>query len=382
MDDAEPASPVKLDRDAALIVALELLRTSVADLNASLADNATQFSGRQAPDLSKSDSTTTSRDLSEETRRLQLSEIAERGRRANEDRILAREKPGGDRQTQGGGAMAMLAGKFAAVLGPLQFFGQILQSNASGFQILTQSMSLLAAVLAPVFLPIVLAVAGALLDLSEDVQNKLLPGLREWSRIIFSTVVPVLGELVSMFNAVIDTLADWMLAVANFIRDIPQMIRDLRDGLNPFRPGADGEKKETSATEDAVDVALGFLDPSGIGKRAFDLFGGSEPDAPKLLAGGAFKAPAEAEGAAGAGGRRGLDDAIASFRLSLGPKASFSGLADIGKQAQLAGLNGDPIQARLLAAMLRTADAVEGARADTRGARGAGPVALPRGEVD
>ncbi|VTT98941.1 unnamed protein product [Gemmataceae bacterium] len=316
---------------AALIVAMEALRAAVADLKTSTAENAAAFKKQQQPEK-------TSRDLSEAARALQLAAIRDRDRRAAEDRLLDREKAGGTRQMEGLGAMGMLAQKFTAILGPLALFGQILQSNATGFQVLGSAVQLVATVLAPILLPVVLAIAGALLDMSDVLMAELLPGIKEWSALVFTVVIPVLGELVSMFKAVIDTLADFMLAVAN---------------------------AAAAALDMAGDVAgevISAADAAGRGTQGDGDFSG-DPGA-----GGGFGS--FAAGAGGApGGRRGIDDAIASFRLSIGPKATMGSLGSVGSQAQLAALSGDPIQKRMADYLARIADATEGARAETREGR-------------
>jgi hypothetical protein len=68
---------------------------------------------------------------------------------------------------------------------------------------------------------------------------------------------------------------------------------------------------------------------------------------------------------------------MTAFRMAMGSKASFSGLADVGKNAQLASLNTDPIQQRLLEANMRAAAGIEGIRADMRAAA---PAPIPRGD--
>ena len=372
-DSSDSSSPSPTpDRTRALIVALELLRTKVADLKGSIADNAFRFSNidsvsksganESRRNASYADAADMLRQFQADPRQRQLDEIAERRKREAEDAILAREKSGGTRQMQGSGAIEMLAQKFGAVIGPLQIFSQILQSNASGFQILSSAVQLLAATLAPILLPIVIALAGALLDLQQEIQGELLSGLREWSRLIFGTLLPILNELVLMFRGVIDTLADFMLAMGNAAADAAEWFQDKIDAVDEV----------INAGKDAAVV---------VGKTGDGDFSGAAG------AGGSFDGPAVAPAAAGgvaaggagaAGGRRGVDDALASFRASFGAKASYTGLADVGRQAQLAGLQGDPIQKRMVDLLARIADGVEGGRADAR--RGRPPEApFPRG---
>lgn len=325
-----------------------------------------------------------------------------------------KEKPG----LAGQAGLAVMS-KVLSAMGPITSFAQMMGSAASGLQVFAAATQVLAATLAPIFLPIVLAAAGALLDLSDEIQDSLLPGLQEWNQIIFGVVVPVLGELVSMFKSVVNALSEFFL----LLLQAPQNFKKLWDSLNPF-----GGKKEGGAAGsigsgvmDAIDAIEKAGDPSKSGDigdggdfgempapkmdpkltpgdPAFNMAayaewktkGGSTPDgtpkagdvAAKLdgvpKAGDVAAKPDEAPAAGGK--RRGLDDAIASFKLALGPKASFTSLASVGQQAQLAGLNGDPIQQRMLQALLRAADGIDGIRTDGRGARGAGPAPVSKGD--
>ncbi len=53
----------------------------------------------------------------------------------------------------------------------------------------------------------------------------------------------------------------------------------------------------------------------------------------------------------GAKTRAALDMVIQSLQKSIGPKAAFSSISDVQRQAQLAALNTDPIEQRILEVM-------------------------------
>lgn len=49
-----------------------------------------------------------------------------------------------------------------------------------------------------------------------------------------------------------------------------------------------------------------------------------------------------------------MRDVIKSMAMSMGPKASYTAIGEVGKQAQLAAINQDPIEAKLLRRMIQS----------------------------
>ena len=78
----------------------------------------------------------------------------------------------------------MLAARFVATLGPLAVFAQTLQASNSGMSVLGKSVQVLAATLAPVLLPVAVALAAAILELADNLDTELKPAITEWTRLI------------------------------------------------------------------------------------------------------------------------------------------------------------------------------------------------------
>ena len=237
-------------------------------------------------------------------------------------------------------------------LARLAIFGRVLESNAAGFQILGQAVQLLAAVVAPVLLPIVLTLAAALLHLSDEIAGSMIDQMKSMARFMFGTVLPVLSLLADIVSGVVNHLKLFGIAVLAAIAY-----------MNPLAAGLVGLSAVilSIVKSDGGVLARTVRDPVmkegggvDVGKTIDKLFG-------ELTGKGG-----DEKGKGDDDKRSSLDDVLASFRLSLGPKAQFTGLAQVGQASQLAALNGDPIQQKMLAAMIRTADALEGVRADMR----------------
>ncbi|MCE9566546.1 MAG: hypothetical protein K8U57_31365 [Planctomycetes bacterium] len=279
-----------------------------------------------------------------------------------------------------------LTGKLLGALGPITSLAQIIGSSASGFQVFTAAMNVVAATLAPIVLPVFLAMAGAALDFADVLQTKLAPGMKQFIGLVFDGLIPVLAKLIEYFFRLTDGLADIMLAVANFTSEIPNLARDLRNAvLGPVatdeeRADSIREARKAGTSDEVIRIGGAFtgVKPADLA-RAFDL-AGREAGRKADLTGGEFKVIGTGGGRAGG---RGIDDAISSFLQSIGPKAQFSGLADVGKSAQLAALNGDAIQQRMLEALVRSGHDIAAIRESLAGGPPpAGPPSVHRGAAE
>lgn len=409
---AGPADPPGRDDEPgsrAMIVALELLRHAVVDSAAMMAATAARFHSPASHGTAGGTTHPAGVSVASAYDRPQpvivmgpkpLPVSWTMGGAGGRPELPGREPP---EKSAVGKLGSMLAAQFSAVLGPLAIFGQVVGSQASGFQVLGSAVKLLAAVLAPIFLPIVLAVAAALVELSDDIAKNMGPAFKSWTRLIFSTVLPALTLLAKVVGVVVNffmMFANILMAVLNPLADefgglleaikrlvgwvmtIPEVARVAKDPV--------GAAKDTSGT--LADSAL--VNAGGVGELAkagseivsktvggfatkaagiASLFAGGTPASPPAgFAGGTPASPGGSPPAAPAGRKEAIDDVIASFRLSIGPKAQFSQLAQVGQSAQLAGLNADPIEQRMLQQLLRIASDMEGVRAEMRRERGAG----------
>jgi hypothetical protein len=275
--------------------------------------------------------------------------------------------------------------KVLGPLGPLAILGKVIGTTSSGFGVFQAALGALAAVLAPIVLPLFISLAGALLDFSGDLEKAMSGGIVPFMNLIFGTLIPVLGFLADSFLNMIDILSDAMLWIAKFPESLSNAIAEflhLGGASDADNAKMIADARESGLGDDAIRaLAVSMAKTGDEIDRAFKIADGKDTGEGDFSgatgAGGSVDAPAS-------GGRTGTDDALASLKLALGGKASFSGLADVGRQAQLAGLNADPIQMKILASGLRSAAAAEESLAIMRrgaGIRGAGPAPVPRGDM-
>lgn len=294
--------------------------------------------------------------FAEEFRKQTLSAIREAKQRKAEDAEIADSQRGffgraakGASENIGGGLsnfMNSFLGKFTAVIGPLAILGQVLQSSASGFQLLSSGVKLLAAVFAPFLLPIFVMFGGLLFAVAQMLDGKLQPALVRWMTFVVEDVVPVMED---------------------FARGLEVLVEGARDVAGAFQEAIDYIDEAIFGTSNAVKLAAGAGDTGagdysgGWGAGA----GGSFDDGPGYGGPGDGSGGAARGGAGGAGGGKGgvaggMEIMLQELRRSLGPQASFSGLAAASRSAQLAALNGSPIDKMLLDKTIRVVELLEG----------------------
>jgi len=209
-----------------------------------------------------------------------------------------------------GGALGGILGligpvvtKFAAILGPAALLAQMMQAQISGFGVLTSSVKVLATSLAPVLLPATVLLSTALLAISEIITEELAPVMQIGFQQMME-LLPVLTLLIDIFNDAATMVSDFVTAISDALIAFVRWTT----ALNPL----------TSEAEDAL--------------RAGELFG------IPLVSSRSGKDRVDS----------GLNDTLRSLQMSIGPKAQSSGLAEVGKQVQMAALQQDPIEARML----------------------------------
>ena len=241
-------------------------------------------------------------------------------------------------------AGSLILTRFAAVVGPLAILGSVLSAANSGLALLGSAVKVLASTLAPILLPVTFALSVALTELSAQLQPLIFDALPTFVDYMLDDVLPAMEDFV-----------DWLVKVAKLV-------------LNP----------SDATTGDVVDVASGAVKygagPANIGGVASYAFEGALSSVTKLydrLSGNpegttvfgeeAKKKEAEAKGGEGDKGSRAgeaavrdrnrliaAEETLQEFKLSLLPKAQFSGIADVGKQIQLGGLNASPYERKML----------------------------------
>lgn len=223
-----------------------------------------------------------------------------------------------------GGATTLLTAKFAAVLGPLAMMSQVLQAPISGFQVLGTSAKVLAGTLAPVLLPVTVLLATALTALSDVVLATLMPGLEGFFSVIVGMGIPA---VIIFIDAVRDA-AEWIEKWTKWFKE-------------KFGGGEDGSTLDQ--IEGVANLLTGGGDGFGmgtIGRAAGTEIVGTDTFRDDFM-------PTE-RADTGAIVMNALRDVMGSMRASMGPKAQISGLESVGKSAQLAALNQDPLEARML----------------------------------
>lgn len=315
-------------------------------------------------------------------------EVADRGPNPRPDPAGV---PGGratrraEKAEEAGVIARTLARHFALLFGPLAAFGTILGQTSSGFGVFRKSIDVVASSLAPLLLPVFVLLAAGLVALSDTIWARLLPALAKWYGWVNEHAVPAAEQKVEDSGRFLDGL-----------RDLGDLVTDPAKAIDRFK---DDPAK-------AIDRGMGVLrqlDPTGgvgmiednvgsagdamkwfdkqfgdaLGGRLYDEEG-RRTDVDRPVSGSVAAAAARSAGVAGPGVsgpavggepsrpgdpgtgpatfRGATRDVLRSLQLSIGPKASYGQLQDVGRQAQLAALNQDPLDARTL---LRTIEAVQ-----------------------
>lgn len=235
-----------------------------------------------------------------------------------------------------------MIGRFAAVLGPLAVMQATMQSANSGVGVFQRSLSVLGAALAPVLLPPFMILSATILTVADLINSKLAPALGDFYELLLKMGLAKAESKVSNFSNDLDALS----AAKNFltkgelpkVSDMPKMADTF---VRNIVPGADVFMNNLFGHEDAANFAA-------------RQFGFGNFSAAASTAGFAQSSSQQREDAARAAGdpmTSMRDKLMANMKLatqslihSVGPKAQYSGLGDVGKQATLALMNADPLE--------------------------------------
>lgn len=226
----------------------------------------------------------------------------------------------------GGAMIGLLLKRFEVLLGPLAIMAQVLGSSLSGFQMLGKTVQLLVALIAPVLMPVLVALATAITAVFDVLFEKMLPVLESWFELVLTMAIPVLTLFVDMVMMAAN-------AAKEFYDSLPEK-GDLVDVLG----------FDMSDEEKAVQLRR--------------MGGGSADGTP-----------------AGEIVVKALRDVTASMRLSTGPRATMGDLGGVGRSVQMAALQGDPIDARMLRVQQTMVNLLEKVVSNTT--RSAGAVYAP-----
>ncbi|WP_439626017.1 hypothetical protein [Gemmata sp.] len=148
----------------------------------------------------------------QEDRQAKLRELQEQRRTRAEDAQL---RGRGGAAGAGGAVASMMAARFSAALGPLAIFAQTLQSTSSGMGVLQKSVSILAAVFAPLILPVAIALAAALIEFADKLDGELKPAFDQWTRYILNDALPAMRQFM---DALID-IVKWVKGVVGYAKE-------------------------------------------------------------------------------------------------------------------------------------------------------------------
>lgn len=286
-------------------------------------------------------------------------------------------------ESMGGRVAGDIAGplvrQFATVLAPLAAFGTILSQAGSGLGVFQSAINVLAATLAPIVLPAFVLLATALVAASDQIQAQILPALASWYKLLMEEGLPI----VTKFAKAVGEAAE---ALAYLTKNTPGQIAE--DAKNDPAKAAQRASSilDFSGSNRAINDFLGgFSLPGLLGKAAPHVVEAatgiklnSEPAGGDVAQAGEAKSPArpgeapDAKPNANAVVNRALQDVMKSLQMSVGPKASFGSLSEVGKQAQLAALNLDPLEQRAKEATIKALGVLQ----DIAGKVGAPPSAV------
>lgn len=248
-----------------------------------------------------------------------------------------------------------ILGPLGALLTPAKVLADVLASNASGFQLVGTAMKLLAATIAPLLLPVFVMLATGITELSDKIWADFGPALEGFYGMVVNTLLPAVTAIVQAFQDAADFFQDVISQIPGADAESPYL-KDA-DGNNVV--GADGR------TVRVRDPGAGVFEGGAGAGGAVD-FGGTR-DAPGATGGdrrGGRPAEASAPGAKSST-KGAMADVLRELRLSVGPRASTSGLADLNRNAAMAALNQSPFEAKLLQRIDAAVGAMERVAANT-----------------
>lgn len=259
----------------------------------------------------------------------------------------------GPRQTGGGAgtaaarqataAMSAFTGMILRAIGPIGIVVGMLTAVSSGFAQFQQVVDLLMTVLGGFLLPFFLLFGAALLSLTQIFMDRMGPAMEEFYEIVFQ-LIPVFDALLKVIITIYDLYMYMIVAIREFINFLGNLIRQkLTDGAEVALPGS-GE-----ILQRAREQAENFINE---GKKKFGKKDGADV--------GDF--------------RKALAMMIQSFKLSIGPKATLTGLDTAWNKKLLDAVNVDPIEAEKKRMLMKIIELLERALAKAEGQKAEAPV--------
>lgn len=217
------------------------------------------------------------------------------------------------------GMATSVATKLGAIVGPAALLSQALAAPISGLQTLSTAAKLLGSTFSPVLLPAVLLLSAGMVALSEIVHDEMMESFDELATFILDTGIPALVRMI-------------------------EAVQDFTRWVDEHAGGTFGGIGRGATLEDFKKLLTGDFEGIGVRGAAAGAVEG-ERSASRITAERRVES--------------GLRDSLASLRRSLGPSASIGSLESVGRNAQLAALNADPLEARLLRQQIQVLERIE-----------------------
>lgn len=278
----------------------------------------------------------------------------------------------------GAGVAKAIASRFLAVIGPLYALSTVLGQTNSGFGVFQRSINVLGATLAPILLPVFALLAAGIMTVADMIWAEMIPAMKSWYE-WFKNNKGAVGEVAGGIGGIAATvgLGRVLGGGGGGLGGIGSALKGgaARFGL-PFAIGASvfeggtgdyyaglrgrGENKLTSGIGalggGLMDVISQPLKMLGITDKTYgEAF--SERRKKEIAE---FRAKNGEPGTPGTPGTPGAKDGktnpfgqlfdknlqlvIESLSREMGPKASYTGVAEAAQSAQIAALNADPIE--------------------------------------
>lgn len=280
---------------------------------------------------------------------------------------------GGGGGGAGGGAMEAIAGRvarqIAMIFAPLIAFSTLLNQSTSGLSLFLGAINILGGTIAPLLLPVFTVLAAAIVVVSDEIWQRLLPTLKDYN-------ATILGQGI----AAIETFAQYLVTAAGGVDEFARQMgfaaaglaagpgaaqawkdaqKDMKDlkGWN----AAHGNKFDLNDPQQRVNARFAQLreelkgDKDNLGKWLDAIKNAPNAAEAKRIQG--MGPGAWADEAAGMKGQQpgvrekmfnAVDLVLRQLQMQTGSKASLTGIAQASRQAQLAAVSQDPFAAKQL----------------------------------
>jgi hypothetical protein len=268
------------------------------------------------------------------------------------------------------GGVAALNAKLIGTLAPLAAFSQLLNAHTSGFGTFLKTTQLVTTSLAGMFLPASIFASGVMIALSQVIQDPLIKTIREAGPELealsaaargvadqvrgLGAAAEAAGIPLRVFGGTLGPINEGLKQLGTNLSEVITVLGGV--GLNVMRDSRGKQQVQESLTGKAPE---GFLrPPDSMASPGTPEGFLRPPDSGTSQAGKASGSPTDRFMKSV---REGMDLAMQSLRRQVGGQASFGGtdLTQVWRSGTLAGLNEDPIQAKMLQKMVEQVETMQ-----------------------